>query len=307
MFVAQTDTDNTAAFAQALTLASETQAQLSVVAVVDTTSLQSGSTYYTHLLDTMVSKSEELLHSLVEGKASLDPKIETKVLIGRGFVEIIREVLREDCELIIKAVDQRESTTTKLFGGTDLKLLRKCPCPVWLIKTTEQEGDREVLVALDMQPDNPENEALNRRLLEVAAFLALAEFSALHIVHVWKMAYESYLRGPRTSYSDADVDKMIAEEEAVRTQWLTELVDAAPEFQTSDYIKPELHIVKGDAKSVIPELAKKLGVELVIMGTVARTGVPGLLIGNTAETILSQLDHSVLALKPDGFVSPITL
>ena len=43
------------------------------------------------------------------------------------------------------------------------------------------------------------------------------------------------------------------------------------------------------------------------MGTVARTGIPGLLIGNTAETILQRVDCSVLAVKPDGFVSPVGL
>ena len=42
------------------------------------------------------------------------------------------------------------------------------------------------------------------------------------------------------------------------------------------------------------------------MGTLARTGVAGLFIGNTAETILEQLTCSVLAIKPPGFVSPVT-
>jgi nucleotide-binding universal stress UspA family protein len=43
------------------------------------------------------------------------------------------------------------------------------------------------------------------------------------------------------------------------------------------------------------------------MGTVARTGINGLLMGNTAEMILTQIDCSVLAVKPQGFVSPVTL
>jgi len=47
-------------------------------------------------------------------------------------------------------------------------------------------------------------------------------------------------------------------------------------------------------------------VDLIVMGTLARAGVEGLLIGNTAEKILSRIDCSVLALKPEGFVSPIT-
>jgi nucleotide-binding universal stress UspA family protein len=40
---------------------------------------------------------------------------------------------------------------------------------------------------------------------------------------------------------------------------------------------------------------------------VARTGVRGFFIGNTAETILEQIDCSVLAIKPPGFVTPVAL
>lgn len=46
---------------------------------------------------------------------------------------------------------------------------------------------------------------------------------------------------------------------------------------------------------------------LVVMGTAARTGIPGFIMGNTAETILNRPDCSVLAVKPPGFVTPVTV
>jgi nucleotide-binding universal stress UspA family protein len=55
----------------------------------------------------------------------------------------------------------------------------------------------------------------------------------------------------------------------------------------------------------IPALATQLKADLVVMGTVGRSGIPGLLMGNTAETILDQLSCSVLVMKPPGFVSPV--
>ena len=58
---------------------------------------------------------------------------------------------------------------------------------------------------------------------------------------------------------------------------------------------------------VIPRLASKLQADLIVMGTVARTGIPGLFIGNTAETILGRVECSVLAVKPPGFVTPVKL
>jgi nucleotide-binding universal stress UspA family protein len=68
-----------------------------------------------------------------------------------------------------------------------------------------------------------------------------------------------------------------------------------------------VRLVKGRASAVIPRFAKKHAVDLVVMGTVGRSGIPGLLIGNTAEQILTHLESSVLTLKPAEFVSPVSL
>jgi len=80
---------------------------------------------------------------------------------------------------------------------------------------------------------------------------------------------------------------------------LDRLLDAYP------YDKRTVHLVKGQAGDVIPDLTESLEVDLVVLGTVGRTGVPGLLIGNTAEKILNALDCSVFTLKPEGFETPI--
>jgi hypothetical protein len=62
---------------------------------------------------------------------------------------------------------------------------------------------------------------------------------------------------------------------------------------------------KGEAATVIGALAEDLGADLILMGTLGRTDVPGLFIGSTAEDVLSSTRTSVLALKPPGFASPV--
>lgn len=74
-----------------------------------------------------------------------------------------------------------------------------------------------------------------------------------------------------------------------------------------DYLSPRFHLPKGSAKKMIPALAATLKADLVVMGTVARTGIAGFFIGNTAETILNQLSSSVLAIKPPEFMTPVSL
>jgi nucleotide-binding universal stress UspA family protein len=41
------------------------------------------------------------------------------------------------------------------------------------------------------------------------------------------------------------------------------------------------------------------------MGTIGRVGIPGLIIGNTAEDVLRETRTPVLAVKPSDFVSPV--
>ena len=68
-------------------------------------------------------------------------------------------------------------------------------------------------------------------------------------------------------------------------------------------LHPEcLHVEEGPADVLIPFMASKLKAVLTVIGTVARTGISGALIGNTAEVILDTLDSDVLVLKPDDII-----
>lgn len=92
--------------------------------------------------------------------------------------------------------------------------------------------------------------------------------------------------------------------------WLEKLVDAyvvKKDKDNVDYLSPQLHIIRGDPKKVIPTKAQKLDVDLIIMGTIAGKGIAVFFMGNTAETILNQINCSVLTVKPPGFISPVKL
>jgi len=311
LFVAGSGADESAALGQAVALANSNQAQMTMVGLVDAPELGRQSTLgESELLDALVEQRRDQLQTLAQSAATTELTIEIKVLVGKAFLEIIREVLRHERDLVIKSLENIEGIGQRLFGGTDMKLMRKCPCPVWLIKSVQQKGYREILVALDYEPENPENDALNLQVLEMASSLALADFSELHIVHAWRLQYEGMLRSPRLSFSDADVDTMVREEESKRRRWLTDIVTkgcAAQGKEVTTYLKPQLHMIEGDARYVVPQCATELAAELLVMGTVGRSGVPGFLMSNAAETILDQIDCSVLAIKPAGFVSPVTL
>jgi nucleotide-binding universal stress UspA family protein len=55
----------------------------------------------------------------------------------------------------------------------------------------------------------------------------------------------------------------------------------------------------------IVETAEQRKADVVVMGTLSRSGLQGIIMGNTAESVLQQIDSSILAVKPEGFESPV--
>ena len=143
--------------------------------------------------------------------------------------------------------------------------------------------------------------------------LAISESAELHVVHAWESMSE--LVSGFVFSSDVSSEKLasnIARERRQQQQHLDELIRSIKIKSHAvrdalDYLKPLTHLLKGSARREIPALAKRLAIDCVVMGTVARTGIRGFFMGNTAETILEQIDCSVLAIKPQEFVTPVTL
>lgn len=314
LLIADEGTDYPATLQRAVTLARNNQARLTICALVDVVpgDMQTGITVVTaaELHNIAVTEKRVWVDELVNTVAADGVPLEAKVLIGKPFIEIIRQVLGDDHDLIIKYAEGPGGLRGMLFGSTDMHLMRKCPCPVWIIRPTEHHKYRRILAAVDQDPEEPVTDVLNRQILELSTSLALAEFSEVHIVHAWSAVGENFFRSPRSGVSDAEVDAMLEKESSARRLWLENLVKtygSKADKNAIDILEPQLHVIKGHAKHVVPAKAQELAADLVVMGTIARTGIAGFLIGNTAESILTQLDCSVLTIKPPDFISPVTL
>jgi nucleotide-binding universal stress UspA family protein len=225
-----------------------------------------------------------------------------KLLYGTPFLEIIREVLRNEHDLVMITAEGRGGLKEMLFGSTTMHLMRKCPCPVWVIKPSQPEGHTRILAAVDPPPLDEEQDTVNIKIMDLATALARRQPSELVVVHTWTFPVERSLRSGYIGPS-VEVDRWVDEARNLHRRRLVELLRPYP----LQDLKPQVYLLKGDPGHLIPELAAKMEVGLIVMGTVSRTGVAGLLIGNTAEKILRQVDSSVLTVKPDGFVTPVSL
>jgi nucleotide-binding universal stress UspA family protein len=302
---------------RAVAVAENNQASLKIVAVVPQFVLAAGlpldGLVTLDLQARFVADQTDKLEALVAPfRERLS--IGTKVLTGTPFLEVVREVLRGGHDLVIRAAEN-PGWLDRLLGSDDMHLLRKCPCPVWLVRCEAPMPYRRVLAAVDVDDSYAPDEratrhALNREVLELASALALSEFAELHVASAWDAIGESFLRGAFMHTPDDAVAAYVEQSRQRNARSLDVLMEELTEFLGKDavgYLEPKTHLVKGGARREIPALAQQLEVDLVVMGTVARTGIPGVIMGNTAEAILGQLDCSVLAIKPPGFVTPVSL
>ena len=295
------------ALKQAVDLARINKAQLTLIRCFNNLKkLSQNQPKHNILIQEMLDYKYEALKEKIKGFSN-DVDIEVKVFLGKPFIEVIREVIDYEVDLVIKAIE-KSGFKNMLFDSLDLKLLRKCPCPVWLIKSNDEVSEKKILVAIDHEPENPENESLNKHLLELAASFAKAQSAEMHVIHAWTFENENLLRSVSVDYKPEEIDLIIKKDHEKRYQWLNETVGRCLSSLDESHRKSlitSLHLIEGYAAFKIPELAQKIHAELLIMGTVGRTGIPGFIIGNTAESILFNVDCSVLAVKPDGFVSPV--
>ncbi|QOP42995.1 universal stress protein, UspA [Sulfurimonas sediminis] len=241
--------------------------------------------------------------------------IAIKIFFGTPYYEIIYNVLQNNYDLVIK-MPEDASWMHRLFGSNDMHLLQKCPCPVWFIKKESSPSFNNILAAVDVgtNSETKENadvqEKLNHQILQMASSLAVSELAQLHILHVWDAPEAALMQGAFVNMPDSEVIAYVEEMQNTHHAKLKALLHDAAQKQVGDmleFLQPNIHLVRGQANKIIPRFVQKLQIDLIVMGTVARTGLAGVIMGNTAEDILNQIDCSVLAVKPPGFRTPITL
>tara|TARA_R110002111_G_scaffold110495_3_gene170090 strand:- start:233 stop:706 length:474 start_codon:yes stop_codon:yes gene_type:complete len=156
------------------------------------------------------------------------------------------------------------------------------------------------MAAVDPDPENKVRDSLNATILQLASSLAAKDNSELHVIHAWALFGEQLLRS-RGGVPESEIYRYARQQEEKQRQALEGLLAR----HTGGMGEP--HLVEGNPDSVIPQMVANKKVDLLVMGTVCRTGIPGFFIGNTAETILDEVDCSVLTVKPEGFQSAVQL
>ncbi|OJY51443.1 MAG: universal stress protein [Legionella sp. 40-6] len=303
LFVSHGIRDEMEGFKQALSLARNNQAALKVVIVCPELP-DSHEEYKASYGDFLKERIERAIQATKAELMLSDKELQISIDIDYGSapaVRIIRHVLRNAHDLVIKEAESREGG--KGFEALDMALLRQCPCPVWLCRPIRHSRDRiQVAVAIDPVNDEQIGRDLALRLLEISRRLADNCSGELTVISCWTFPFEEYLRDRIfIKIPKEELNKILAQ---TQTEHLLALETLIKEANIGG--RYQIQHVKGKPEQMIQKVIEEKKIDVLVMGTVARTGIPGFIIGNTAESVVQQLSCSLLALKPNGFVSPIT-
>jgi universal stress protein E len=295
--------EHTAAINRGVNLAIENDARLKLIDVIKP--IPAAISRMTDVISSadlhrlVVDERRDKLLQIAADYSDTGVSIDAVVRVGNTPVEIVREVIEGDHDLVIKSAEGG-GTWQRLFGGVAQELMRNCPCPVWVFKPDRHAPFDRVLVALDLETRDSQHNGLNRDLLDLAHSICQRDGAQLHVVTAWDLWMEKSLRR-RAGDSEVDAINRSIEQRVLAS---LELLLAEQEIDSS---AARIHLEHGKPGGVIHEVEREIEADLLVLGTVCRTGVAGLLIGNTAEHVLANADCSVLTLKPAGFVTPVTL
>lgn len=217
-----------------------------------------------------------------------------EIVLGeeRPWLALTRAAIDGGHDLVLVAKRNDPDNDGRKLGLNARKLVRKCPVAVWLVHPAHEVLDEPVVAATD-------HSEVGQHAVTLAAEIADRARVPLHLVHAYQIPLSLQMEHSRMS--DAEWDKEL---DTLRDT-LCERSRAGLTSEQSSHC--EVHAGRMAPEQAILEVIQRTKADLLVMGTVSRSGVSGLLMGNTAERLIDLVDCSLLAVKPEDFISPVGL
>lgn len=234
--------------------------------------------------------SDAKMRQMIADLGATDLEVKCETLLGEPFVELTHAVQAEKYDLVLAGTRGLAAWEQFIIGSTAKRLVRKCPASVWITKADHVGPPRVILAPTDFSEISLKSAAYGWWVAQQAG----AQFHLLHVIDSTDVPEDAISKiSPGSS-----LQQEINEEANAR---LETFLDSLP----ADRSGIQTHLSWGTPWKEIKQYERQLAANLVVIGTVGRSGIKGLLLGNTAEKALDVCDCSILTVKPDDFESPI--
>ena len=240
----------------------------------------------------LISKAEEWLGSFIDEAADLS--VCTEVHWQKHLHDAVTEAINKQAyDLVIKSTLQH-GIMDRIFTHTDWNLLRHCPAPVMLVKNAAPWKNNRVVAAIDATSADDGHQLINDNILSYAEHLSDHFSTDLHMVNSYPLVSVAFAMVPEVTAPDNIQQYITEQHDESCKQW-------AKKYNISE---DHIHIGEGDADTVIANICEKIEADVLVIGTVGREGLSGVLIGNTAELVVDKVDCDIIVIKPSDGVAP---
>ncbi|HJN50504.1 MAG: universal stress protein UspE [Pseudomonadales bacterium] len=245
-------------------------------------------THRKNIIRTVVDGNQVMVDRLAAPLREDGIEITTEVVWDRRPSEAIVNALnRTECDLLMKLTSVHSRVPEVMFNHVDWNILRYAHCPVLLVKSGQWDAIGQVLAAVNAAPGDTVHEDLNTLILETAQNLARGLDFEMHLV-------SAYPAPPVFVPIASGANHPINYRRKMLQMVQRNIGKLADTYQVTDN---HIHLVEGPVDWVIPKISREIVAEFVVLGSVARQGVGGITLGNTAEHILDKLNCDVMVVK----------
>jgi len=250
---------------------------------------------------------EDILNGLKRRLENLaEPLRESGLVVGTTatwdhplYQGIVRHALKCNADIVLKDTHHHSAVSRALLTNTDWNLIRSCPMPLWLVKPQAMQEKPGIIAAIDPMHEHDKPAALDDEILIVSKTLAEAIGADIHVFH----SYD-----PRIAVATATANAYIPVSlpfDEIEKQMHEQHEKRFKEIVAFHAIDAERsHLVAGVTHEELPDFAKEISADVVVMGAVSRNRWKRLFIGATAERTLEHLPCDLLIIKPDWFQTP---
>lgn len=287
------------AFDRALTLASSVKADITILGSCYESYCEESSSLEAEtknkIKSALIKNCQLWLNSFIDEAEKQGLDISTEVHWQTNLHNAVMcSMNASDYDLVIKATKPHHGIVDRIFTHSDWNILRHCPAPVMLVKSSKPWANNRILASIDATSHDEGHRLINENILDFAEHLADHFLTDLHLVNSYPMVALAFAMVPEVTAPN-DIQNYITK------QHRTECEKYAHKYSINE---DHIHITEGDPDDVVEIMSKEIDADLVVIGSVARQGFSGVLLGNTAERIVDRVSADVLVIKPLDGVKP---
>jgi universal stress protein E len=199
---------------------------------------------------------------------------------------IIAQIKEYEPDLVLKSTHHHGLLKKSLISNTDWRLIRKCPCPLLLVKPREWTDLGGVVASVDPLHAKAAQSKLDHLLIDTAESAASQFDQTAHVFHCYFPFVGTLF--PTVSETNEQVEEL-----RVRHQ------NKLNELLANHNIDPDnVELARGDIVPSLLHFLEKANANILVIGALSRNVLERAIVGNTAEKILDDCPCDVLIIKP---------